>query len=615
MKMNDKWNPGYQGLLWGLIVSLWGCGSSESSPENNNRRSNASLSVSFEATSSSSSPLGDGGDPSLVLALNVGAFAKASYEGVTYQPDRFAEEGAPNSTIGSIGGTEEDALFQTERYGSYTYEIPVTKALYDVQLHFVEMYWEASGERSFSVIVENELALSEIDLFSEAGHDQAYSYTVEDIQVSDGHLTIELEAVVDNGTLSGIAVYSEGGAFLPPLQEEPEPKVPGEPGVASAENSGADCPVPTLPDASKLPTITTLPDPFMGLDGERIASKDDWRCHRQNLNWQLQAYEAGIKPYKPETVSGSVGNDAIEVTVGHGGEKITFSASVTLPSAGEAPYPAMIGIGASNLDNGYLARQGIAVINVNNNELGAQSGGGSRGTGLFYDLYGREHSASSMTAWAWGVSRLIDVLETPEAELIDATRLGVTGCSRNGKGALLAGALDQRIALTIPQESGAGGAMAWRVAQEMADSGTNIQTLSHAAGEQPWFRESFGADFGGPNTVTLPFDHHQLMGMVAPRGLLVLDNNIDWLGPRAAYIGTAAAKEIYRALGAPENIAYSENGGHGHCQFPAHQQDILAAFVKRFLLGELGSTEVMRSTQADEEDVGDWVDWSTPTLD
>ncbi|WP_347329836.1 malectin [Marinimicrobium locisalis] len=603
----------HQGLLWSLLASLWGCGSSDSTPDDNSSSSSeASSSASSETVASSSSA---SSEPSLVVALNVGGFSEVSYNGVTYQPDRFAEQGAPNNTSDEIGGTEEDALFQTERYGSYTYEIPVTEALYDVQLHFVEMYWEANGERSFNVRLEDELALSELDLYSEAGHDQAYSYTVEGVQVSDGHLTVDVETVIDNGTLSGIAVYSVEGEFVPPPEEEPEPTVPGEPGTAGAENTGADCPVPTLPHPSELPAIAKLPDPFMGLDGERLASREEWRCHRQDLNWQLQQYEAGVKPFKPEAVAGSVANETIEVTVGHEGEEITFSASVTLPSEGEGPFPAMIGIGGSTLDNEYLASQGIALINVNNNALGAQDGGDSRGTGLFYDLYGSDHSASSMTAWAWGVSRLIDVLEASEAELIDASRLGVTGCSRNGKGALMVGALDERIALTIPQESGAGGAVAWRVAQAMADDGVNVQTLSQAAGEQPWFRESFGSTFGGPNVARLPFDHHQLMGMVAPRGLLVIDNDIDWLGPKAAYVGTAAAKEIYRALGAAENIAYSENGGHTHCAFPDHQQDILAAFVQRFLLGEPGSTGVMRSTQAGEEDVAEWVNWETPTLE
>ncbi len=385
--------------------------------------------------------------------------------------------------------------------------------------------------------------------------------------------------------------------------------------IASAENSGADCPVPELTAVDDLPTIATLPDPFMGLDGERISTQEAWRCHRQDTNWQVQQYESGIKPPKPASVSGAVSEESVTVNVEHNGEAISFTATVTLPTAGEAPYPAMIGVGASNLDNDFLAAKGIAVIQFNNNEMGAQSGQESRGTGLFYDLYGSDHSASSITAWAWGISRMIDVIGDTEGSIIDATRLGVTGCSRNGKGALLAGALDERIALTVPQEPGAGGAVAWRVAQAQANDGVEVQTLSSAAGEQPWFRESFGTNFGNNHVTRLPFDHHQVMGMVAPRGLLIVDNNIGWLGPLAGYVGTSAAREIYSALGVPENIAYSENGGHTHCQFPAHQQDVLEGFVNRFLLGEPGSTDVMRSTQGDESDVAEWVEWSTPTLE
>ncbi len=49
---------------------------------------------------------------------------------------------------------------------------------------------------------------------------------------------------------------------------------------------------------------------------------------------------------------------------------------------------------------------------------------------------------------------------------IDPTRLGVTGCSRNGKGALMVGAMDARFALVVPQESGSGGVASWRVSEE-----------------------------------------------------------------------------------------------------------------------------------------------------
>src|SRR4051812_15786894 len=86
-----------------------------------------------------------------------------------------------------------------------------------------------------------------------------------------------------------------------------------------------------------------------------------------------------------------------------------------------------------------------------------------RGQGKFYTLYGSGHSAGALTAWAWGVSRIIDALELTPAAGINPQKIGVTGCSRNGKGAIVAGALDERIALTIPQESGSGGSACWRL--------------------------------------------------------------------------------------------------------------------------------------------------------
>ena len=62
-----------------------------------------------------------------------------------------------------------------------------------------------------------------------------------------------------------------------------------------------------------------------------------------------------------------------------------------------------------------------------------------------------DHPAGALTAWAWGVSRLIDVIETSGSSILNVSAVAVSGCSRNGKGALFAGALDERIALTIPQ--------------------------------------------------------------------------------------------------------------------------------------------------------------------
>jgi hypothetical protein len=96
-------------------------------------------------------------------------------------------------------------------------------------------------------------------------------------------------------------------------------------------------------------------------------------------------------------------------------------------------------------------------MNFDNGAAGAQGGSGTRGQGYFYTIYGSGNSASSMTAWTWAVSRIIDALETTPGANINTKKIGVTGCSRNGKGALMIGAFETRIALTIPQESGSGG--------------------------------------------------------------------------------------------------------------------------------------------------------------
>src|SRR5262249_41259061 len=139
----------------------------------------------------------------------------------------------------------------------------------------------------------------------------------------------------------------------------------------------------------------------------------------------------GPKPDKPDSVTASLSSNTLTVTVSNAGKTISFSAAITYPATGAAPYPAMIGVGGISLGPTQLNGMGVATIIFPNDTLAAQTDASSRGHGLFYDLYGNTHPAGSMMAWAWGISRLIDALEqTPDAR-IDPMRLGVTGCSRN----------------------------------------------------------------------------------------------------------------------------------------------------------------------------------------
>ncbi len=144
-------------------------------------------------------------------------------DGVEYKGDRFATGGTQNTTSDPITGASNGALYQSERYGDFSYEIPVTNATYSVKLHFVEMYQTTAATRSFSVSVEGKQEISQLDLFTQVGHDGAMEYVVEDVSVDDESLTITLDPTIDNATISGIAVYSsDGGEFVEP----PEPVGP-----------------------------------------------------------------------------------------------------------------------------------------------------------------------------------------------------------------------------------------------------------------------------------------------------------------------------------------------------------------------------------------------------
>lgn len=178
-----------------------------------------------------------------MVAINAGGTASATYEGVTYGADKYSSGGNVNDTQDPIGGVTEDALFQSERYGSYTYRIPVTSGTYTIELHMAELYWDAAGERSFDLSVEGQTELANVDLFSQAGHDGAFNHIVEDVRVTDGSLDIELEAVTDAGTLSGFAVWSADGALDTSIPEpEPTPECSGYVGITYDDgpvNTGA----------------------------------------------------------------------------------------------------------------------------------------------------------------------------------------------------------------------------------------------------------------------------------------------------------------------------------------------------------------------------------------
>ncbi|MFD0969276.1 glucuronyl esterase domain-containing protein [Plantactinospora endophytica] len=375
--------------------------------------------------------------------------------------------------------------------------------------------------------------------------------------------------------------------------------------AAGVEDDGADCPVPNAPQTSN----SRLPDPFRKIDGTRISSKSDWRCRRAEIRELAERTVYGQKPAKPATVSGTVSSSSITVNVSDQGRSASFSASVQLPS-GTGPFPAVVVVGGFGADTATIRSAGVAVINYDPLAVGREGTPRNNKQGAFYSIYGASSSTGILMAWAWGVSRIIDVIEQSGGNIIKADAMGVTGCSRYGKGAFTIGVFDQRIALTMPVESGSGGVGAFRAIA--GESGA--QPLSSAYSEQPWLGDAFSSFTGSPNT--LPIDTHQMVGMIAPRGLFIMDNpSIDWLGARSGSVAALGGAEVYKALGAGDNITYWSDVQDGtHCAVRPEWRTPMQQFLQKFLLKTGNAAGTMRISSRKAGNLAEWRDWQTPTL-
>ncbi|WP_084556705.1 cellulose-binding domain-containing protein [Hamadaea tsunoensis] len=376
--------------------------------------------------------------------------------------------------------------------------------------------------------------------------------------------------------------------------------------AAGVEDEGADCAV-SLPGST--PSDSRLPDPFKKIDGTRITAKSDWRCRREEIRKLAERSVYGTKPGKPAGVTGSVTRTAISVSVSDSGRSASFSASVSLPS-GTGPFPAVFVVGGLGADTATIQAAGVAVINYDPLAVGKEGTPRTSKQGAFYSIYGATSTTGLEAAWAWGVSRLIDVIEQSGASILKADALGVTGCSRYGKGAFAIGAFDQRIALTMPIESGSGGVPILRgIAGE-----SGAQPLSSAYSEQPWLGDAFSAYTGNPNA--LPVDTHETVAMIAPRGLLVMENpHIDWLAARSGSVSALAGAEVYKALGAGDNITYWSDVADGtHCAVRPEWKVPLQQNLQKFLLKTGNAAGTFRISSLKAGNLADWRTWTTPTL-
>ncbi|MDR3707353.1 MAG: hypothetical protein P4L33_03560 [Capsulimonadaceae bacterium] len=150
---------------------------------------------------------------------------------------------------------------------------------------------------------------------------------------------------------------------------------------------------------------------------------------------------------------------------------------------------------------------------------------------------------ATIACWAWSLSRAIDFLSNDGA--VDAKRIALAGHSRNGKTALLAGAMDPRAALVISSQSGCGGAGPSR---DLGNEWSQRETVQQINTAFPhWFCANFKQYNASPDK--LPFDQHALIALCAPRPVLVSSATEDlWANPAGSFAMLNAADPVYRLV-------------------------------------------------------------------
>jgi hypothetical protein len=381
--------------------------------------------------------------------------------------------------------------------------------------------------------------------------------------------------------------------------------------------------LPQLPSLSAWPVQAELPDPLVRADGTRVTNPADWPQRREEIRRIVEYYAVGRMPPAPGNVTGrevtsesvldgTVRYRLVHLTFGPD-RKLALDIGIFAPAQG-GPFPVVItpagpppgatplprqppGPGQGKGINALLAvgpapdakpmapnaahlqrigsaeafaagiadvfRRGYACVIFNYSDCGEDTtlrnpdGSWAYRNTRFFPAY-PGYDWGLLGSWAWGVSRIVDYLVTDGA--IDPSRIIVSGVSRTGKSALVAGAFDQRIALTAPVVSGGGGVGAYRFSGvgRGGKEGLGDMMRKYPNWFSPHLRQFWG------HTDQLPFDQHWLIAMIAPRGFLALEGTSDPVSlENAVRKSVEGAAPVYELLGAKDKLAVNYEG-HGH---------------------------------------------------
>ena len=319
-----------------------------------------------------------------------------------------------------------------------------------------------------------------------------------------------------------------------------------------------------FPDSAEaFPQSSELPDLLTFANGKKVETKDDWRRRREELIALLLYYQYGSVPPKPDMVTAKVG----QTREHRSGPGTVSELTLLIDSKKKLPmrvllykpktpglYPVIIkeeGSLGSNKDVPLFLKKNYIFIEYAHNDLDP----GRQGTkGSAQKAY-PDFDWGMLAAWAWGGMRVVDYLETRGD--IDMERIAITGHSRGGKATLLAAALDERITLAAPVQSGAGGAGCSKILGPGAES-IGMNDKPH------WYHPRI-LMFAGKEA-HLPFDQHFLKALMAPRSLVCLESTDDlFANPVGTHATTKAARPVYALYDREAyNGIYFRRGGHSY---------------------------------------------------
>ena len=332
------------------------------------------------------------------------------------------------------------------------------------------------------------------------------------------------------------------------------------------------------------PQPKDVPELLVSAAGERIVTREQWeRIRRPEIAKTLLEQEYGVRPIErpadldfaevaaPEDCYGGKAiRKRIRATYSGPGGKGEMNFSVWIPKA-KRPAPVFIHSSPRPSEtaddvNGPrpvywlpvddIVSRGFAVVAYCNQEVAADWQGPDVATNGAFKVFGPQDLTKRqptewgiLSAWAWGMSRVLDWVETEP--LLDVKRVAAVGLSRNGKTALIAGAFDTRFALTVSCCSGCSGAKLNHMALYESESLKAIMVA------RKWFSPNYEKYVGLERTPKMPFDQHGLLALVAPRLLYVSSATEDaWAGPRGEFAALELASPVWRLYGLPGLIAH-----------------------------------------------------------